>query len=74
MISYMGNSKFNFRNINSKSLLINHSQVKLGYPSYVKTIEVLKTNCMGNTESLFGSNPEKQREYIYLPPELLSHG
>lgn len=25
-------------NINSKSVLIDHSQIKLGYPSYVKTI------------------------------------
>lgn len=61
-------------NINSKSILIDHNQVKFGYPSYVKTIEVMKKNALHETEFKMGDNLEKQKDYAYLPPELLSTG
>ncbi len=52
----MGKSIFYFRNINSKSVLIDHGQIKLGYPSYVKTIEIMKTNALNDSQFVMGEN------------------
>lgn len=48
--------------------------MKLGYPSYVKTIEILKTNSTMDQSFSMGENLEKQKDYSYLPPELLASG